>query len=124
MVRTFTELAESLDAALSPEEKRDIRALAEAELWKLHTGLNALIRSLAFHRNESASGRAYLGRLCLQPDDASAVLGVLYWRHLRGLALGRDEILSVLEREFVLGTPDELAQWAAELGADCRALAG
>lgn len=123
MVRSLAELFTALDAGLSPEEKEDIRALAESDRWKLHVGLNALIRSIAFYRNESEDGKVYLGRLCIQPDDSSAVLGFLYWRHLRSLPMGSADVLRVLQNEFVLGTPAEMEQWANELSSDYAALA-
>ena len=123
MVRSFAELVRALDAQLSAEEKADIRALAEMDLWKLHHGLNALIRSLAFYRNESEHGKEYMGRLCIQPDDSSAVLGSLYWRHLQNLPLDGSDVLRVLQSEFVLGTPAEMELWASELSEDYATLA-
>jgi hypothetical protein len=118
MVRRISELIFILDEQLSSESKDGIRALAEEDLWRLHLDLNAMIRSIAFYRNDSVEGKEYFGRLGLMPDDSSAVLGAIYWRHVRQLSLSPADMLTLLHSHFVLAAPSELELIAEELSSD------
>jgi hypothetical protein len=82
----------------------------------LHLGLNALIRSLAFYRNESVSGREYFDRLGL-PDEASAVFGEIYWHHLRGDEITPHLVGTLFEQNWcVISNDDKIL--ADELAKD------
>jgi hypothetical protein len=111
-IDSLAELIQALDAAVDPRTKDEIAALPKESLFKLHFGVNALIRSLAYYKNESRAGKEMFERLGL-PDEGSSVLGRIYWLHLRKQPITQDTLVPVIEEHslFVYGEPaQELAR--------------
>jgi hypothetical protein len=112
-METLTELFHALDGQLTSEVKAEVAALDEKSLGDMHFGLNGLIRSLAFYKNESHAGEEYFSRLGM-PDEASAALGELYWRHLNSLPMTEADVLSALDQHWYWD-PEEIKAVAKEL---------
>ncbi|APF85634.1 hypothetical protein HI806_01960 [Ralstonia solanacearum] len=93
-------LMRALDDTLDDEAKRQVRETAEADLWQMHLGLNALIRSIAYHRNSSTVGRSFFDRLGT-PDDGSAVLGMVYWWHVLGISPTKEMFAAALQQHIL-----------------------
>jgi hypothetical protein len=85
-----------LDEHLSVEEKANISSLESPKCGEMRLGLNALIRSVAFYKNDSPVGKLYFARAGLA-DDAGSAFGELYWRHLKGMTMTRGVIIEALE---------------------------
>lgn len=111
------ELLQALDATLDEATKREIRELAEADLWQMHFGLNGLIRSIAYYRNSSEAGRAFFDSLGT-PDDGSAVLGKVYWWNVRGVPLNKEMFLSALQRHALWFSDEESEAFAERMLTD------
>lgn len=110
---SLAELFRMLDEQFTPEAKAEIIALDKSQLWTMHLGLNGLIRSLAFYKNESPDGKLYFARLGM-PDGASHIFGELYWHHLQSLPINEDVIANLLEKNWFV-MPEEVATISKEL---------
>ncbi|MEN3112006.1 hypothetical protein ACFONG_19370 [Uliginosibacterium paludis] len=117
-IANLADLFRVLDESVQPEHKTDIAALAEQDLYQLHLGVNGVIRSLAYYKNDSATGKQYFQSLGL-PDDGSAILGRIYWLHLRGEQITEQKLLHIIERESLFIFDEEARNLAAELSASC-----
>jgi len=67
-IETLAQLVRALDATVEPQYKAEIAALAEENLYQLHLGLNGLVRSLAYYKNESLEGKEHFQMLGF-PDE-------------------------------------------------------
>lgn len=104
----------ALDAYLDEVAKHEVRETSEADLWQMHLGLNGLIRSIAYYRNSSEIGRALFDRLGM-PDDGSAVLGKVYWWHVRGISPTKEMFTAALQQHGWWFSVEESEALAAEM---------
>lgn len=105
-IESLKTLIQVLDVEVAEDVKSQVRVLRDDQLFQLHFGLNALIRHLAYYANESAIGKQHFAELGF-PDERSAVLGKIYWHHLRRETLSQAAVLSAIEENtiFVFGEP-------------------
>lgn len=115
MPKNVAELFRYLDSTLEETFKSELLDLPEDALSKMHFGLNAFIRSVAFYRNESETGKAYFSNLG-DPDSASGVLGEMYWAHLHRLPMTQEFVTNSVERHWIFFMTD------AERDAACIGL--
>ena len=115
-ITNLAELFRALDEVVQSEDKAAIAALGEQELYQLHLGVNGLIRSLAYYKNESAEGKQYFQSLGL-PDDGSAILGPIYWLHLRNEPMTAQRLFQIIEKNSLFIFGEEASGLAVELGA-------
>lgn len=108
------ELLEALDATLDEAAKREVRETTESDLWQMHLGLNGLIRSIAYYRNSSEVGRALFDRLGM-PDDGSAILGKVYWWHIRGISPTKEMLTATLQQRAWWFSAEESEALAEEM---------
>jgi hypothetical protein len=108
-LNTLAELIRALDDLVESEYKREIAALAEQDLGRLHLGVNGLIRSLAFYKNESPEGKAWFGAIGLA-DDGSSVLGAIYWLHLRHEPVTAERIVELNKGETWFPVSEDIAR--------------
>lgn len=107
-MENLKDLFESLDARLDHQTKTAISAMSELEAkCSLHLSLNGLIRSLVFYRNHSRKGKEFFERLGM-PDDASGILGMLYWHRLRGDPITTESVAEILSQSWYLLPEDVL----------------
>lgn len=114
MPNNLAQLIEQLDAALPTSVKEEIAALPEERLIDLHYGLNALIRRQVFYDNDTLEGTRYFSELG-GPDEASGVLGDLYWHHVRRMHISEDIVTKLIERHGILFTKAEQTAKVKEL---------
>lgn len=105
-IESLSDLILALEEEIEPKNKEEIAGLEESALFQLHFGVNALIRSLAYYKNESQEGKALFAQLGF-PDEGSSVLGKIYWLHLRGQPVTAQSLLRVIEENtiFLFGEP-------------------
>jgi len=107
-MENLTDLFVSLDAQLDQQTKVAISAMSTIEAnCNLHLSLNELIRSLAFYRNQSCQGKEFFSQLGM-PDDASHVLGLLYWHRVRGDRITTDLVAEILSQTWYFMPEDIL----------------
>ncbi|MBR7780420.1 DUF6794 domain-containing protein [Undibacterium rugosum] len=105
MPKNVAELFRYLDATLEETVKGELLSLPEDTLYEMHFGLNAFIRSVAFYKNESETGKAYFSNLG-DPDSASGVLGEMYWAHLHRRPMTQEFVTNSVDRHWIFFMSD------------------
>lgn len=113
-IDSLASLIRELDSTVETSHKNEIAKMPDEGLFKLHFGVNALIRSLAYYGNSSHEGRALFDGLGL-PDDGSAVLGRIYRCHLRGEPVNRESLIPLIDQHALFISGAEAESLAGEL---------
>ncbi len=113
-IENIADLIRALDQQVDESVKNEIRAFEKSDLWQMHLGINGLIRGIAYYSNESTIGRQHFDRLGF-PDDGSAVLGRIYWLHLKSIDVTKEAVVALIEQHALFVFDAEASDLADEM---------